>query len=94
MKNLFCAMFLLISISSTGHANNIVYNAYQQPVPILQVVVYQAPTYTVMVPVVVQPQPVIEQRLIWTYPYQPMIVPVNQYYYWGYDKRCKLINKY
>lgn len=64
------------------------------PVPVLQLQVYQAPAYTVMVPVVVQPQPVVQQRVVWGYPYHTVIVPVEQYHYWGYDRRCRLINKY
>lgn len=94
MKNLFCILFLLISVESTSYANEVVYMPQPQPVPVLQVMVYQAPAYTVMVPVVVRPLPVVEQRVVWTYPYQPLIVPVNQYHYWGYDKRCRLINRY
>ena len=65
-----------------------------QPVPYLQVMVYQAPAYTVMVPVVVQPQPVVEQRVVWGYPYQAVTVPVNQYHHWGYNRRCLPIFKY
>lgn len=88
-------IFLLTCVSSHTMADNVVYvNPPLQPVPTLQVMVYQAPAYTVMVPVVVQPQPVVEQRIVWGYPYQPMIVPVSQYHYWGYDRRCRLINKY
>lgn len=94
MKSLICAMFMLISVSSSSYANGVVYVPQPQPVPVLQVMVYQAPAYTVMVPVVVQPAPVVEQRVVWGYPYHPVTVPVNQYYYWGYDRRCRLINKY
>jgi len=65
-----------------------------QTVPYLQVMVYQAPAYTVMVPVVIQPQTVVEQRIVWGYPYQAVIVPVNQYHHWGYNKRCLPIYKY
>lgn len=94
MKSLICAMFMLISVSSSSYANGVVYIPQPQPVPVLQVMVYQAPAYTVMVPVVVQPLPVVEQRIVWGYPYQPVTVPVNQYHYWGYDRHCRLINKY
>lgn len=94
MKSLFCAIFLLISVSSSSYANGVVYVPQPQPVPVLQVMVYQAPAYTVMVPVVVQPAPVVEQRVVWGYPYHPVTVPVSQYPYWGYDRRCRLINKY
>lgn len=95
MKWILCCMSLLFaSFCMDAEANNVVYVVPQYPVPTLQVMVYQAPAYTVMVPVVVQPAPVVEQRVIWGYPYQPMIVPVNQYQNWGYDRRCRLINKY
>lgn len=65
-----------------------------QPVPILQVQVYQAPECVVMVPVVVRPEPVVHQRVIWGYPYHTVTVPVDQYHYWGYDRQCRLINRY
>jgi hypothetical protein len=95
MKNLLGVFILLLaSVSSNCYANNVIYVTPPQPVPVLQVMVYQAPAYTVMVPVVVQPVPVVEQRVVWGYPYQPMIVPVAQYGHWGYDRRCRLINNY
>jgi len=97
MKSLIYASVLIFisMIANTSMANNVVYVPQEVvPQPVLQVMVYQAPAYTVMVPVVVQPQPVIEQRVIWGYPYQVMTVPVDQYRYWGYDRRCLLINRY
>jgi hypothetical protein len=93
-KFIGAVILLLASTCSISSANNIIYAVPQSPVPVLQVMVYQAPAYTVMVPVVVQPAPVVEQRIVWGYPYQTVIVPVNQYHYWGYDRRCNLINKY
>lgn len=97
MKSLVCATVLIFisMITNTSMANNVIYVPQQVvPQPVLQVMVYQAPAYTVMVPVVVQPQPVVEQRVVWTYPYQVMTVPVNEYHYWGYNRRCLPINRY
>jgi len=100
MKIIASFLFLLIATQSYGvsacdalYVNNVVH-VVPQPVPVLQVMVYQAPAYTVMVPVVVQPTPVVEQRVVWGYPYQAVTVPVSQYHYWGYNRRCLPINRY
>jgi hypothetical protein len=99
MKIIASILFLLIATRFDDLSacelctNNIVYVA-PQPVPVLQVMVYQAPAYTVMVPVVVQPTPVVEQRVVWGYPYQAVTVPVGQYHYWGYNRSCLPINRY
>lgn len=66
-------LFLLIAMSKDGLANNIVYvvpQPVQQPV-IIQTMVYQAPQLlvTVPVPIVVYPQPILDQRIYWGYPY-------------------------
>lgn len=92
ITTLFCLILTTVGLECI--ANEWVPAYTNQPVPILQLQVYQAPAYTVMVPVVVQPQPVVQQRIVWGYPYQTVIVPVEQYHYWGYDRRCRLINKY
>lgn len=97
MKSLFYASVLIFLsiISNDAMANNVVYVPQQVvPQPVLQVMVHQTPAYTVMVPVVIQPQTVVEQRILWGYPYQAMIVPVNQYNYWGYNRRCLPVYKY
>ena len=92
ITTLFCLILTTVGLECI--ANEWVPAYTNQPVPILQLQVYQAPAYTVMVPVVVQPQLVVQQRIVWGYPYQTVIVPVEQYHYWGYDRRCRLINKY
>lgn len=95
LKTLFCLIFTTVGFECM--ANEWIHSHYiqpVQPVPVLQLQVYQAPAYTVMVPVVVQPQPVVQQRVVWGYPYHTVIVPVEQYNYWGYDRRCRLINRY
>jgi hypothetical protein len=97
MKYLAASIFLFfISLCYRADANNVVYVVPQpvQQVPVLQVMIYQAPTLTVMVPVVVYPETVVQQTVVWGYPYQVTTAPVNQYHHWGYDKRCRLINKY
>jgi hypothetical protein len=99
MKIIASILFLLIATRFDDlsacelYTNNVVY-VVPQPVPVLQVMVYQAPAYTVMVPVVVQPAPVVEQRMVWGYPYQAVTVPVGQYGYWGYNRRCLPFNRY
>lgn len=77
-------------------ANNVIYVVPQpvQTVPVLQLMVYQSPPVTVMVPVVVRPESIVQPVMVWGYPYQVMTVPVNQYHHWGYDRHCRLINKY
>lgn len=95
MKSLILSLFLTIVGLETWACEWVACPVQiVQPVPVLQLQVYQAPAYTVMVPVVVQPQPVVQQRVVWGYPYQSVIVPVDQYYYWGYDRQCRLINRY
>ena len=92
---LLCLIFTTVGFECIANEWIPSYNTQQiQPVPVLQVQVYQAPAYTVMIPVVVQPQPVVQQRVVWGYPYTTMIVPVDQYRYWGYNRRCRLIDKY
>lgn len=99
MKIIASILFLLIATRFDDlsacelYTNNVVY-VVPQPVPVLQVMVYQAPAYTVMVPVVVQPAPVVEQRMVWGYPYQAVTVPAGQYGYWGYNRRCLPFNRY
>lgn len=99
MKIITNILFFLIAIESNRlyayeiYTNNVIHVS-PQPIPILQVMVHQAPAYTVMVPVIVQPSPVIEQRVIWGYPYQAITVPASQYRYWGYDRRCLPIVRY
>lgn len=93
-----CIMFVMIDrgYAQETYVHNYTYvsaPAVQQPVPYLQVMVYQAPAYTVMVPVVVNPL-VTETRVVWGYPYVPVTVPVQQYRYWGYDRRCWPLNRY
>lgn len=95
LTTLFCLMFTTVGFECI--ANEWITSYYiqpQRPVPVLQLQVYQAPAYTVMVPVVVQPQTVIQQNIVWGYPYHTVIVPVEQYSNWGYDKRCRLIDRY
>jgi len=97
MRSLFYASVLIFLsiVSNDAMANSVVYVPQQVvPQPVLQVMVYQAPAYTVMVPVVIQPQPVVEQKVLWGYPYQAMTVPVNEYHYWGYNRRCLPVYKY
>jgi|688.fasta_scaffold11324_4 hypothetical protein len=94
-----CIMFVMVDqgyAQETYVQNNYAYvsaPAVPQPVPYLQVMVYQAPYYTVTVPVVVNPL-VAETRVVWGYPYVPVTVPVQQYRYWGYDRRCWPLNRY
>lgn len=95
LSTLFCVFLTLVGFETMASEWIPSYSVQQvQPVPVLQLQVYQAPAYTVMVPVVVQPQPVVQQRVVWGYPYQTVIVPVDQYHHWGYDRRCRLINRY
>lgn len=94
LKIALCLIFTTVGFECLANEWIASYIQMPQPVPVLQLQVYQAPAYTVMVPVVVQPQPIVQQRIVWGYPYQTMIVPVDQYYRWGYDRRCRLINKY
>ncbi|NDA63423.1 MAG: hypothetical protein EBX50_15495, partial [Chitinophagia bacterium] len=82
------------SLDAKAYEVTYVVAAPPQPAPYLQVMVYQAPAYTVMVPVVIQPQMVVEQRVVWGYPYQAVTVPVNQYHHWGYNRRCLPIYNY
>jgi hypothetical protein len=99
MKIIASILFLLIATRFDDlsacelYTNNVVY-VVPQPVPVLQVMVYQAPAYIVMVPAVVHPAPVVEQRMVWGYPYQAVTVPVGQYGYWGYNRRCLPFNRY
>jgi hypothetical protein len=97
IASILCLLVAFASLDAKAcevtYVTNVV-TAPPQPVPYLQVMVYQAPAYTVMVPVVIQPQTVVEQRVVWGYPYQAVTVPVNQYHHWGYNKRCLPIYKY
>ena len=85
------ALFMLIAISKDGFANNVVYvipPVVQQPV-VVQTMVYQAPqlVITVPVPIVVYPQPIIDQRIYWGHPYYtttPMPTIERRHRCWNY----------
>jgi hypothetical protein len=88
-------LFMLIALSKDGYANQIYLVPQpqqvivQQPVVITQTMVYQAPQVfvTVPVPVVVYPQPIIDQRIYWGYPYYtttPMPVIQHRHRCWNY----------
>lgn len=95
LRTILCLIFTTVGLECMANNQWVpIHTIPAQPVPVLYLQVYQAPAYTVMVPVVVQPEPVIQQRVVWGYPYQTVIVPVEQYHHWGYDRRCRLINKY
>ena len=96
MKNFIYSLLFFISIlSSETFANNVV--VYQQPnvyVQPYQVMVTQAPYYVVSVPVPVYTQTVVEQRLIWAYPYyiNPVVYQyIPQPVYYEQPKRCRLL---
>lgn len=87
------ALFMLIALSKDGYANQIFVVPQpvivQQPVVVTQTMVYQAPqvVVTVPVPVVVYPQPIIDQRIYWGYPYYtttPMPVIQHRHRCWNY----------
>jgi hypothetical protein len=88
-----CLMFVMVEsgYAQTGYVYNYTYAAppvLAQPAPYLEIMVHQTQYYTVMVPVVVNTPIVSERKVIWGNPYVPMTVPVEQYPYWGYDRRC------
>lgn len=87
-------LLLLIGLSNEGFANNTLY-VIPQPVPIIQqqvvvqTMVYQAPQLiiTVPVPIIVYPQPIVDQRIYWGYPYYtttPMPVIRHKHRCWSY----------
>lgn len=96
MKSIVLSMclglFCLGSYSLAYDANMPVYQTnvqqvIQQPVPFVQVMVYQAPAYTVMVPVVVVQPYTMTTTTVWGYPYYPVaILPVHT------EHRCRLFN--
>lgn len=91
---IYSALFFISILSSDTLANNVV--VYQQPnvcVQPYQVMVAQAPYYVVSVPVPVYTQTVVEQRLIWSYPYytSPVVYQyIPQPTYYEQPKRCRI----
>jgi hypothetical protein len=60
------------------------------PVPVVQTVVYQPQSYTVLVPVVVRPQPVVSQQVV----YYPVVAYVSPTVYPHWTHRCRYWGSY
>jgi hypothetical protein len=73
MKYLLALVLILSSYSiSVGQEVYVVNTLPVVPSPVVQTVVYQPPVYTVLVPVVVRPQPVMVQQVIYYPVYSPI----------------------
>lgn len=84
------ALFLSVATLNVSLAQelNVTYSVPQVSLPVVQTVVYQPQAYTVMVPVIVRPQPLVLQQQVIYYPTVVTTIPQLIYPHWTRRNTC------
>ncbi len=85
MKYLIALSLIIAGFNvGLGQELYVTYSVPQAPIPVVQTIVYQPQAYTVMVPVVVIPQPLVSQQQM---VYYPTVVAMPQMIYPHWTRR-------